>query len=74
MINSLLLSEEQKVVVLRVASMHPKSRHYFKSVGLVDLEEYETLRYMGEQMKKIVTKARETKPKKKESMMIRDLL
>ena len=55
-----LLSDEQKVVVLRVASTSKRLRHYFKSAGLIDVPEYDTLKYMVNQMKKLITKARET--------------
>ena len=37
------LSDKQKVVVLCVASTSKKLRHYFKTAGLIDISEYETL-------------------------------
>ena len=55
-----LLSDAQKIVVPRVASTSKRLRHYFKSAGLIDAPEYETLKYMVNQMKKLIIKARET--------------
>ena len=60
-IKSPAINKKQQVVALCVASMHSKVCHIFKSAGLVDQEEYKTLKFMGEQMKKLVQKARETK-------------
>ena len=59
-IDNPLSSDKQKVVVLRVASTNKRLRHYFKSAGLIYVPEYYTLKYMVNQMKKLITKARET--------------
>ena len=55
-----LLSDTQKVVVLRVASTSKRLRHYFQSAGQIDVLEYETLIYMVNQIEKLITKVQET--------------
>ena len=40
------LTKEQKILALREASKHPKARLHFKSAGLIDSDELETLRHM----------------------------
>lgn len=55
-----LLGYVQKVGVLRVASINQKCRWYFKSVGLVNVEEHETHKYIVDQMKIFTAKAQES--------------
>jgi hypothetical protein len=55
------LTEEQRVYALRKASIHPAIAMYFKSAGLFDIADYETLRHIVDQMRGILQVARETK-------------
>ena len=55
------LNPIQQVLVLRDASLHPKTRAIFKSAGLIDVEDYEALKYQSEQIQKMLKLATETK-------------
>ena len=53
------MNDKQIVISLRKASTHHLVRHYFKSAGLIDVIEFETMKHMTQQMKKLILKARE---------------
>ena len=61
---NLNLTEEQQVYSLRKASTHPRVRKFFKSAGLIDSDEYETLKYLADQMKQILNIATSTEKSK----------
>ena len=55
-----LINDSQIVVTLRECSIHHLVKHFFKSAGLIDLKEYATLKYLAEQMKKLLKEASRT--------------
>ena len=57
------LNEEQQVLALRTAAVHPELRLHFKSAGLIDVDEYETLKHTTNQMKTLIQKVVETEKK-----------
>ena len=54
------LTPEQIVLVLREASVHPDARLHFKSAGLVDSDEFGTLKFMMSQADKFLEKVLKT--------------
>ena len=54
------LNPEQRVLVLREASVHPDARLHFKSAGLIDPDEFEALKFMMSQSDKFLEKALST--------------
>ena len=62
-INNNKLNDEQKVLVLYKASIHPLVRHLFKSAALIDVADYKVKSEIVEQMGKSVVKARKTNKK-----------
>jgi len=60
---NLNLNKKQQVVALRKASIHPLVRRLFKSAGLIDVNEYETMKYMAKQMERLIKLARQTEKK-----------
>jgi len=55
---------KQQVLALRKASLHPLVRCLFKSAGLIDDKQYETMKYMAKQMETLIKLARTTDKKK----------
>ena len=54
------MNKLKQVVALLVAAVHPKCRHIFKSTGLIDAEEYDTLKFIVNQMKAMIVEVRKT--------------
>ena len=44
------LTPEEQVFALRKASTRPRVRKFFKIAGLIDLDKYETMIYLAEQI------------------------
>ena len=58
------LTPEQLALVLRDASVHKDARLYFKSAGLIDPDEFETLKFMMSQADKFLEKVLKTESAK----------
>ena len=58
------LNKHQQVLALRKASTHIKLALHFKSAGLIDNKEYETLKHMAGQARSLVKHAMDTNKKK----------
>ena len=53
-LNKLQLTPQQKVLALREASTHPQARVLFKSAGLIDCDDVDTLKHMVSQSDKLI--------------------
>jgi hypothetical protein len=54
------LNDKQRVVALRKASVHHEVRRYFMSAGLIDNDEFKTLKHMGERIKGLLQETMKT--------------
>ena len=57
------INDKQRVIALRTASTHPQVWHIFKSAGLIDIQEFETIKYIADQMNKKNVEAQKTEKK-----------